>query len=205
MFDKINVWGDTPADRNAACEHMCREADSCEMWSMSTESRECLIQNGIAKQGTIQAFRWIVNMIIDGLLDGLFGRSKFLCDTQWLNWILKFLEEVEDHTVHGAGEVSLDVPDDFWDTVDISEEAFRQYSFPVNTSFMEFQASNPRMNDFVQAMVQQLDQDFASGIGVQLGTTVPFAVGRFVRACVENGNNCPTEPPFDDRSAVVAV
>merc|ERR1719336_3216160 len=30
----------------------------------------------IAKQGTVRAFRWIVNGIVDGLLNRLFGKSK---------------------------------------------------------------------------------------------------------------------------------
>merc|ERR1711862_426153 len=116
--DTILVWGVSQSDRDAACQQMCLEADNCQMWMMSTYSRECTLQTGIAKQGTIQAFRWIVNGIVDGLLNRLFGKSKYLCDHSKLQKIMELLQWVESHSMDlsGEGSITLDVPENFWDT-----------------------------------------------------------------------------------------
>jgi len=193
----ILVWGVTQEDRDAACHKMCLDADNCQMWMMSTESRECTLLTGIAKQGTVQAFRWIVNGIVDGILNRLFGKSKYLCDNSWLHRILQLLQFIEDHSVEvlGEGTVTLDVPDNFWDTADLSDDGFSKWQFPASQGKFDISASDAVLESFVADLVSQVEGSFSHAVAQQFGTGIPLSIGRFLRSCVENGEKCPTEAP----------
>merc|ERR1712100_743576 len=149
---------------------MCLEADNCEMWMMSAENRECTLMTGIAKQGTIQAFRWIVNGIVDGLLNRLFGKSKYLCDHSQLQKIMELLQWVESHSMDlsGEGSITLDVPENFWDTADLSDTGFAKWQFSTSQSQFNIAAVDAELGSFVADLVSEIQESFSDAVLQQL-------------------------------------
>lgn len=166
---------------------------------MSTRYRTCWLMEGIAKQGAIQASNCFVNGIVDSLLQNLFTRSNYLCDQNWRSTVMRMLEKFEHwtHLLEDEFDLSLKIPDNFWDIANLTDEGFIQWGVPMEAHTSNFTVVDQRLLPLVDSVIKVLTNPVGHGIVMLLGTTVPPTMGRFFRACVLHNGECSTNPPTD--------
>jgi len=204
---QADVFGNTQVERDHACAQFCATVDNCQMWVQSLQNRMCYSVTAFESDGVANHFRGFVNQILDKMLrHQVNGVLEKMCrDATFLSApaVQKFVPHIG---VDGQGFVSLDVPSDFWNDVDLlANDTWSSLQFPVkHVNLSKIKAKDWRTSFLVNAVRDVLQHQYSGqALGEQFGTPMAFLVGGMLKSCVDNGGNCP-KVPSDTESASVA-
>eukprot|EP00929_Paragymnodinium_shiwhaense_P105447 TRINITY_DN70478_c0_g2_i1.p1 TRINITY_DN70478_c0_g2~~TRINITY_DN70478_c0_g2_i1.p1 ORF type:complete len:121 (-),score=30.03 TRINITY_DN70478_c0_g2_i1:243-551(-) len=95
------------------------------------------------------------------------------------------------------GSVSLEVPSGFWQTTDIlkTNMSWTKLKFSAESDLKAIRAKAPSLAKKVEDILSGFENGFADALGSQVGTPIAFFIGSMLKACIDNGDTCPTSPP----------
>merc|ERR1712039_97957 len=147
-------------------------------------------RHGLLNEGILGiSGRSIANHMADKFLGKMLKKvASYTCGKS-ASEIASILESSID--VEGEGEFALDVPAEFFGSIDLANiDTWASSSFPVLTDTIKITAQHGLVQRLVDELVHEISSHLGSGIADQVGTPVGFFLGGLISACAQDDGAC---------------
>jgi hypothetical protein len=200
--------GNTQAQKDERCATMCEQTPGCEIWVVDARHSSCTLKrssrtSGLANKGFLgisgQKIGHWLGSVIEILINHVL-KTSHICnkDEDKDNFFDMLVATTGPNvSVVGEGSVSLEVPESFFNTVDLetADAKSNMQAFKVSEKHLvgSMTAKTPELQSAVDVVLQSMEQSFAGPMVTQTASPLAFWLGAVLAQCLDDPAKCGTE------------